>query len=37
MLKQVPHLTATIIPDGGHALLNTTVQILPFLAAAGHT
>jgi pimeloyl-ACP methyl ester carboxylesterase len=32
--KLVPHLAAEIIPGGGHALLNTTVQILPFLSAA---
>jgi len=31
--KLVPHLTVEIIPGGGHALLNTVVQILPFLAA----
>jgi pimeloyl-ACP methyl ester carboxylesterase len=32
MQKLVPHLSATIIPGAGHALLNTTGQIVPFLA-----
>lgn len=31
MSRLVPGLTATIIPDGGHALLDTTGRILPFL------
>ncbi len=32
MRKLVPHLAVTVLPKGGHALLNTTAQILPFLA-----
>jgi pimeloyl-ACP methyl ester carboxylesterase len=28
----VPQLTSIILPGAGHALVNTTVQILPFLA-----
>jgi pimeloyl-ACP methyl ester carboxylesterase len=31
MQKLVPYLTTIIIPKGGHALLNTTAHILPFL------
>ena len=31
MKEHVPHLTAIVIPNGGHALLNTPEQILPFL------
>lgn len=31
MQKLVPHLSAAIIPGAGHALLNTTGQIVPFL------
>lgn len=29
----LPDLTAVIIPKAGHALLNTTIQIMPFLTA----
>ncbi len=32
----VPQLTAIILPGAGHALINTTVQILPFLAKTDH-
>ena len=35
MQELVPDLTATIIPGGGHALFDTTAQVLPFLATAG--
>ena len=34
MQKLVPHLTATILPEFGHVLYNTTTQIIPFLANA---
>ena len=34
MRKLVPGLTAKIIPQAGHALLNTSGHIMPFLAAA---
>ncbi|HEX6385003.1 MAG TPA: alpha/beta hydrolase [Anaerolineae bacterium] len=30
----VPHLTVTIIPEAGHALLNTTEYVMSFLASA---
>jgi pimeloyl-ACP methyl ester carboxylesterase len=32
MKQLVPHLTATIIPEAGHALVNARTYILPFLA-----
>lgn len=32
--RLLPHFEATILPGAGHVLLNTTVQILPFLARA---
>lgn len=32
MRQLVPHLTATIIPEAGHVLLDTTAPILSFLA-----
>jgi pimeloyl-ACP methyl ester carboxylesterase len=32
--KLLPHLAVTIIPGAGHALLNTTQYIVPFLEAA---
>ena len=31
MQTQLPYLTATVIPKGGHALLKTAVPILSFL------
>jgi pimeloyl-ACP methyl ester carboxylesterase/ribosomal protein S18 acetylase RimI-like enzyme len=34
MRALAPHLTATIIPEAGHALYNTTAYIMPFLADA---
>jgi pimeloyl-ACP methyl ester carboxylesterase len=34
MAGLLPDLTAMIIPGAGHTLLNTTVQIMPFLTAA---
>jgi pimeloyl-ACP methyl ester carboxylesterase len=34
MQRLVPHLTTTIIPDAGHALINSRAHILPFLAAS---
>ena len=34
MRMLVPELTAKIIPQAGHALLNTSGHIMPFLAAA---
>ena len=34
MKRLVPHLTATIVPDAGHAVLNTPSYVLPFLASA---
>ncbi|MBV9792008.1 MAG: alpha/beta hydrolase [Chloroflexi bacterium] len=33
MQQLVPQLTPTIIPDAGHALINSRAYILPFLAA----
>ena len=30
--RMAPQLTAIILPGAGHALVNTTVQVLPFLA-----
>jgi pimeloyl-ACP methyl ester carboxylesterase len=32
----LPRLTTTIIPEGGHALVDTTAHVLPFLATAVH-
>jgi pimeloyl-ACP methyl ester carboxylesterase len=32
MKQLVPHLTATIIPEAGHALVNARTYVLPFLA-----
>lgn len=32
MKEHVPHLEEIVIPNGGHALLNTPARILPFLA-----
>lgn len=32
----VPNLTASVIPDGGHALLNTTGRVTAFLETAEH-
>lgn len=37
MEKLVPHLTATIYPNAGHVLLDTTARITSFLAAADQT
>jgi pimeloyl-ACP methyl ester carboxylesterase len=34
MKPLVPHLTATILPEAGHALVNTQAHVLSFLAAA---
>ncbi|MBN1219009.1 MAG: alpha/beta hydrolase [Anaerolineae bacterium] len=34
MQKLVPQFTATVIPGAGHALMNTTGHILPFLVSA---
>jgi hypothetical protein len=34
MKRLVPHLTATIVSDAGHAVLNTPRYVLPFLASA---
>lgn len=34
MRRLIPRLTVTIIPKAGHALLNTTTYVLPFLATA---
>lgn len=34
MQQLVPQLTATIVPDGGHALINSRAYILPFLASS---
>jgi alpha-beta hydrolase superfamily lysophospholipase len=34
MQQLVLHLTAIIIPDAGHVLLNTTAPIMSFLAVA---
>jgi pimeloyl-ACP methyl ester carboxylesterase len=35
-LRQLlPHFEATIFPEAGHVLLNTTAQIIPFLDRAG--
>jgi pimeloyl-ACP methyl ester carboxylesterase len=36
MQKLVPNLTATTIPEAGHALLNARTYVLPFLAASSH-
>jgi pimeloyl-ACP methyl ester carboxylesterase len=32
MKQLVPHLTATIVPEAGHALVNARTYVLPFLA-----
>ena len=37
MQKLVPRLTTIIIPEAGHALMNTPPHILPFLAEARRT
>ena len=34
MKELVPHLTATIIPEAGHAVVNARTYILPFLATS---
>ena len=34
MQKLVPHLTTTIIPDAGHALVNSKTYVLPFLTTS---
>jgi pimeloyl-ACP methyl ester carboxylesterase len=34
MKQLVPHLTATIIPEAGHALVNVRTYVLPFLATS---
>jgi pimeloyl-ACP methyl ester carboxylesterase len=34
MKQLVPHLTATLIPEAGHALVNVRTYVLPFLATS---
>lgn len=34
MRRLMPQLSATIVPDAGHALMNSTAYVLPFLAAS---
>ena len=35
--KLLPHFTATVLPEAGHVMLDTTPYIVPFLAPADHT
>jgi hypothetical protein len=34
MKQLVPHLTATLTPEAGHALVNVRTYVLPFLATS---
>jgi pimeloyl-ACP methyl ester carboxylesterase len=36
MKQLVPHLSATIVPEAGHALVNARAHVLPFLATSSH-